>query len=138
MMINRLELIEKLKAKIKEREERAAKDLERARFSAGQAREAYVELFRPHWAAFADRIRYRNRRGEPITAEDVPAELRHRDGWSGSTVVLFKPTEVKQSDHQPRVQNLQALLLILESTVDEVISTSALERMGAPVRELFR
>jgi hypothetical protein len=133
MMIKRLELIEKLQIKIVERIERSADRRDQAVHDARLAQEEYVRQTSDAWSAFATTIRRRVRNGQPVTLADVPDKLCTRGGRS---VELFTPA--RQSDHQPNVSHLRSLLLVLESTADELISTSALERMGAPVRELFR
>lgn len=138
MMIKRLELIEKLKAKIQERTERAADNRDQAVRDANLAEVEYVRMTSEAWSAFATVIRRRVRNGQPVTSVDVPDRLRTRSGWGETAVELFKPTKVRQSDHAAHNDGLRSLLLVLESSPDELISTSALERLGAPVRELFR
>lgn len=137
MMITRVELIEKIKSKIKEREERSVADLERAKFNARQGQDEYIQRTSEAWSAFATTIRRRVRNGQPITGEDVPDALTTR-GWDGKALALFKPAVIKERDYRPQIEGFRSLLLVLESSPDELISTSALERLGAPVRELFR
>lgn len=138
MMIKRTELIEKIRAKIQEREVGAVKRHQAAEKEADRAERQYVEDTREAWSKFADRIRLRVRQGLPVTASDVPEKLRSRSGWGETHIVLFKPGQVKASDYQPRTEGFQSLLLVLESSPDELVSTNALERMGAPVKELFQ
>jgi hypothetical protein len=138
MMINRVELIEKIKAKIKEREERSVANLERAKFDARQAQDEYVQQTSEAWSKFATTVRRRVRQGQPITAVDVPEALTTRGGWEGKSLALFKRSVIKERDYAPQIEGFRSLLLVLESSPDELISTSALERLGAPVRELFR
>lgn len=137
MMINRLELIEKLKAKIQDREKHAVDSFHQANHKANVDQANYVTETAEAWSAFATTIRRRVRQNQPVTMEDVPAELKTRN-YGDYTIRVFKPSEVKQSAHQPRVEALRSLLLVLESSPDRLISTSALERLGSPVRELFR
>jgi hypothetical protein len=138
MMIKRLELIEKIRTKIAERTERAANNRDRAVHDATLAEAEYVQQTSEAWSKFATVIRRRVRNGQPVTSGDVPDRLRTRSGWGETGVELFKSAKVKQSDYQPNVAHLQSMLLVLESSPDELISTSSLERLGAPVKELFR
>lgn len=138
MMIRRTELIEKIRAKIQEREASAVERRKAAEQEADSAGDQYVADTREAWSKFADRIRLRVRQGLPVTASDVPEKLRSRSGWGETHIMLFKPGQVKASDYQPRTEGFRSLLLVLESSPDELVSTSALERMGAPVKELFR
>jgi hypothetical protein len=45
---------------------------------------------------------------------------------------------VRESDYLPRTEPLLRLIAVLESSPDELISTSALDRIGAPLKELMR
>src|SRR5687768_15570919 len=121
MMINRLELIEKIKTKMAERTERAANDRDRAVHDASLTEAEYVRLTSEAWSAFATVIRRRVRNGQPVTSADVPDRLRTRSGWGETGVELFKPSKVKQSDYTPRVEGFRSLLLVLESSPDELI-----------------
>lgn len=137
MMINRLELIDKLKAKIQERKARSVTDLDRARHKSNVDQANYVAETAEAWSAFATTIRRRVRQNLPITAADVPERLRGSN-YGEPAVKLFKPAVVNPNQYLPHVEGFRSLLLVLESSPDELISTSALERLGAPVRELFR
>lgn len=137
MMINRLELIEKIKQKIQEREQRAISNLERAHLKADEQLNSYVSDHQGDWNLFANRIRARLRKGQPVTMADVPQALR-ANRYGDNYVRVFEPVKVDPRDHTPRVEDFRSLLLVLESSPDELVSTSALERMGAPVKDLFR
>lgn len=137
MRINRQELITKVQVMISEREARQAERLAEAYTAAGEAETNYVKDHSGHWSKFADRIRLRLRQGQAITADDVPEPLRDGRGWHES-VRLFKPSTVRESDFVPRTEVLTRLLMVLESSPDEFVSTSALDRIGAPLKELMR
>jgi len=137
MMINRLELITKLQRMVVEREEAALVRKAEAYRKAHDAATAYVMDHGNEWGRFADRIRLRVRQGTAITIEDVPEGLRQSKGW-GRSVTLFEPTTVRESEYLPRTEPLTRLLAVLETSPDEFISTSALDRIGAPMRELMR
>lgn len=137
MRINRLELIGKIQRMVVEREEAALKRKQAAYTKVGSAETDYVKKYTADWGKFADRIRLRLRQGAAITIEDVPESLQVSSGW-GARVHLFHPTTVKESDYVPRTEPLTRLLAVLESCPDEFISTSALDRIGAPLKELMR
>jgi hypothetical protein len=138
MMIKRVELIEKIRAKIEEREVRATNAYAQAVIKADQAEAEYVADTSADWAEFATAVRRRIRRGQAITLHAVPEKLRTNNRWGESSVAVFSRPEVKESSYQAHVEGFQSLLLVLEASPDELVSTSALERMGAPVKELFR
>lgn len=138
MKVNRLELIQKLKTMVAERETSAAARKAQAYTQAGGAETKYVRDHAGDWGKFADRIRLRLRQGAAITVEDVPERLRTGgNGWNAS-VKLFKATVVRDSEFVPRTEPLTRLIAVLESSPDEFISTSALDRIGAPLKELMR
>lgn len=137
MKVNRLELIAKIQAMITERETAAEARKAEAYTKAGNAETEYVRDHAGDWGKFADTIRLRNRRGQAITIEDVPEGLRSGSGRYAD-VRVFRPTTVRESEFVPRTEPLTRLLAVLESSPDEFISTSALDRIGAPLRELLR
>ncbi len=137
MRVNRLELIAKLRGMVAEREASAeARKAEALDKAAGSERE-YVKEHAGDWAAFATRIRARLRQDRAITLQDVPEGLR-KGSRSWPEVRVFSPTTVKESDYLPRTEPLTRLIAVLESSPDELISTSALDRIGAPLKELMR
>ena len=100
-------------------------------------REEYERKLREAWEIFSDQVNRLTAAREPITFDDVPAELRSfRDGlkfWQEprSTVV----TDIESTLEYRR---LDALRRMLEATEDEVISTYALERAGFRLENLMR
>lgn len=137
MKVNRLELITRLREMIAEKEASAAARLAEATEKNERAEGAYVEAHLDEWTAFADAIRKRVRQGSAVTIEDVPRGLRSGSGQYAH-VEVFRPGRVNASDHLPRTEHLSRLLAVLESCPDEYVSTSALDRIGAPLRELMR
>lgn len=135
MKINRLELIEKLKAMIAQREEDAAKALLHIREKNAAKEAAYVEETATAWSQFATTIRNRVRMGRPITFQDVPKDLQ--DGYR-ERINLFRRPVIREADYTPRTDHLTNFLAVLESCPDEFISSTALDRIGAPLRELMR
>lgn len=138
MMIKRVELIEKIRAKIEDREIRAVNAYAQAVIKADHAEAEYAADTKEAWEKFAITLRYRLRRDQAITLDAVPEKLRTNNRWGEPSVAVFSRPEVKESSYQAHVEGFQSLLLVLESSPDELVSTSALERMGAPVKELFR
>jgi hypothetical protein len=135
--INRLELIEKIRAMIAERESKALERKIKAYDEAGSAETNYVKDHAGDWGKFADTIRRRNRNGQAITVKDVPEGLRSNRGFGGN-VDFFQPVKVKDSDYVAYTGTLTNLLAVLETSPDEFVSTSALDRIGAPLRELMK
>jgi hypothetical protein len=135
--INRLELIEKLKAMVAEREATAERRKAEAYTKAGEVETEYVQKHIGDWGKFADTIRLCNRRGQAITINDVPQGLRFGSGRYAD-VRLFQPVVVRESEFTARTEPLTRLIAVLESSPDEFISTSALDRIGAPLKELMR
>lgn len=136
MRINRLELIEKIRAMVAEREVSAAERLFKAYDKVAQDESTYVAEYGADWSKFADRIRLRVRKEQAITEADIPEGLRSLGGWT--EIKIFKPGTVRESDFVPRTEPLTRLIAVLESSPDEFISTSALDRIGAPLKELMR
>lgn len=137
MKVNRLELIGRLREMIAEKEASAAARKAEAIDKNERAESEYIEAHTEEWSAFADAIRKRLRQGHAVTIEDVPRGLRSGSGQYAH-VEVFRPGRVNASDHLPRVDHLVRLLAVLESSPDEYVSTSALDRIGAPLRELMR
>ena len=137
MRINRLELIEKIRVMINQREAEANARKVKAVDEAGRAEGEYVAEHSAEWTQFANRIRAQVRKSLPITLDDVPEGLRSGRGWHGE-VRLFRPSTVRESDYVARTEPLTRLIAVLEASPDEFISTSALDRIGAPLRELMK
>lgn len=138
MKVNRLELIDKLRTMVAQREVATKERKEKALDEASGAERRYVDQHAGDWGKFATTVRMRLRQGRAITAADVPEGLRSGgSGWHAS-VQLFRATVVKDSDYLPRTEPLTRLIAVLESSPDEFISTSALDRIGAPLKELMR
>jgi hypothetical protein len=136
MRINRQELIEKLRSMVAEREQSAEARLAGAYDKAAQEESQYVVEHAADWAAFANKIRARNRKEQPVTMDDVPEGLRGRGSWP--SLQLFNPRVVKDSEYLPRTEALTRLIAVLESSPDEFISTSALDRIGVPLRDMIK
>lgn len=137
MRVNRLELIGKISRFVADMETHQIARKSQAYTKAAQAETDYVLEQAENWRKFADTIRLRLRRGQAITIEDVPGDLRQATGW-GRSVKLFEPVTVKQSDYVPATNRLVRLVAVLETSSDEEISTTSLDRMGVNLRELFR
>ena len=137
MKINRLELIAKLREMIADKEVSAAARKAEAIDKNERAGSEYIEAHAEEWSAFADAIRKRLRQGHAVTIEDAPRGLRSGSGQYAH-IEVFRPGRVNGSDFIPRVDHLVRLLAVLESCPDEWVSSSALDRIGAPLRELMR
>ena len=133
--VNRLELIEKIRVMIQEREDRAETRRLDAIARALTAEADYLALYTEDWKLFADRIRRRLRQGEAPRTEDIPEGLRN--GWKDGAVVFRKPV-VRASDYAPKVEAHHRLIAVLEASPDEFVTTTTLDRIGAPLRELMK
>lgn len=136
MRINRLELIEKLRRMVAEREQSAAAQLAKAYDDVAQDESRYVAEHAADWAAFANKIRAKNRKEQPVTLDDVPEGLRAKSGWQ--EVRVFRPSTVNESSYLPQTEALTRLITVLESSPDEFVSTSALDRIGVPLRDMIK
>jgi hypothetical protein len=134
--INRLELIEKLRRMVAEREQSAAARLSEAYDDVARIESEYVAEHAADWAAFANKIRAKNRKEQPVTLDDVPEGLRAKSGWQ--EVRVFRPSIVNESSYLPRTEALTRLIAVLESSPDEFVSTSALDRIGVPLRDMIK
>lgn len=140
MKINRLDLIAKLNEIITAREGRAdqayREAVERREDEAG----VYFTEHAVAWRQLADRIRVRNRQGRPITKDDVPESIL--DTWGRRDtpkISVFAPgNPVLRKDYDPRTVHLRTLLAVLESSPDEFVTDSSLDRLGSPLREVLR
>lgn len=137
MKVNRLELIARIQVLISQRTLAAKERHEQALDKASGSERRYLDEHAGDWGTFATKIRARLRQGRAITIEDVPEGIR---GGSRSwpEVRVFTPTVVKDSDYRANTEALSNLLAVLESSPDELISTSALAQIGAPLKELLR
>ena len=137
MKVNRLELIARIQTLISQRTLAAKERHEQALDEASGSERRYLDEHAGDWAKFATIIRTRLRQGRAITIQDVPESLR---GGSRSwpEVRVFSPTVVKESAYRANTEALSNLLAVLESSPDELISTSALAQIGAPLKELLR
>jgi hypothetical protein len=134
MKVNRLELIEKVRGMIEARETEMAARRARDEEAAEKAQVTYMEEHGADWNQFNRNVSRRVRRGEPVTPEDIPDGLR----YGRNMVEVFRPVTIRESNYVANVGYLRRLAAILESSPDEFVSTSALDRIGAPIKELMR
>lgn len=132
MKIDRLEMIDKINAMIKNREEAASGRRAMALIEGEQQEKNYVAEHAEGWALFVRNIQKKMKSGRAVTVEDIPADLKSGYG----NINVFRPNAFRESDYVPRVGHLKNLLTILESSPDEFVTTNALVRMGAPLRDL--
>jgi hypothetical protein len=132
----RIDLIGRVKAEIERREQAAADHNTDALAKHEQRRREFLEKTAPAWTALADRIRLRVRKGQPITTDDFPQELR-ADGYV-RRVCLVTWDDQPPGERVAEVAELTALLNVLEAATDDEVSTAALERMGFHTSRLFR
>ncbi len=133
MKVNRLELIDRIRTIIDQRKAAQAERLAADTRKAEQAEAEYVKKYVAAWGKFADTIRLRNRQGRAITHDDVPESLR---GYNSP--LLFKAGIIRQSDYVAQVDHPENLIAVLESSPDEMISTSTLAQRGIPLKDLIR
>lgn len=136
MKINRLQMIATIERMVIEREEKALAQKMEALQKAATAESDYVHQHAGDWSKLADNIRRRNRLGQPIALADVPEGIQARHGWD--QIRVFKPIVVNDSEYVPDTRHLTNILAVLQACPDETISTSDLERLGAPLKALMR
>lgn len=139
MKFVRTDLIEQVKAEIHRRGMEAAQRTADARDEYAANLAGYLERTSAGWSKLADTIRRRVRTGQPMTAEDVPAELGGgRNNWARQGGYIAVWDDKGPARYAPDVAGLKTLLTLLESSPSEQLSTTELENMGFKMRELFR
>lgn len=100
-------------------------------------REDHERRFREAWELFSDQIHRRTAAHQPITIDDVPADLRvARDMlcfWRESTRSCVDDVTATREYRQ-----LDSLRRLLEAIEDEIISTYGLEKAGYRLEHLMR
>lgn len=134
MRFERAVLIKRVKDEIAERERAVAEvnQREAEKFAAGA--DEHVAATSEAWRLFANRIRSRVRTGTPVTYGDVPDEIKGPRGW----VDQLRFYEEGPTEREANVAGLKATLAALEACEDEVITTTALGRIGIKAGDLFR
>lgn len=122
MRANRLELIEKLKARAAELEKNADAEYAEALAKEDERARAYVKETQELWLDLAARIYTRTEVREPVLEEDIPVELRRMSRFG------YRPAEVRR--RPPATAELRRLIGLLETSPDETVSLASLERAG--------
>lgn len=135
MKFTRTDLIDRVKAEIARREQAAVDRNAKANAAREERFRQYMDRTSAAWSTFATKIRTRIRRNEPITAQDIPVELR--GGWIDSGRVDVW-TDRGAGEITPDVDALHNLLHLLEAATDDEVTTNSLERMGFRTAQLFR
>lgn len=137
MKFERVDLIKRLRAEIERRDQLAAERRAEQLVSRDQELTRHVEGYAEHWNAFANTIKRRIRRGEPITREDVPENLVARSGYRSRGELPYWERG-KLSADLPNHDQFSALIAVLEASTDEYVTSSAIEAMGIKLNGLFR
>lgn len=98
------------------------------------ARAQWCERYLPEWQVAAKRISARVRKGEPVTAEDLP---RGNDRWD-SRARLYDPIAIPNKADYRAPSDLINLMAILETIEGSVVTTNALRQLGVTPQALGR
>lgn len=134
MMFNRMELIDRLRSMVKEREDQAAEKKEQKLQEVADEARQYVLSTAEEWKVFVRVIQAQLRKNNPITPADIPPGLRDR--YNG--IRLFEKKRVDESSFIPRTTHLNTMITVLEASTDEFISDAALSRLGVPLKDLVK
>lgn len=134
MKFQRIDLIDRVKARIVAEEQRASDATAKDRAEFEQKRQDYLDSTAAGWTRLADVIRRRVRENRPISAADIPHSLANPN-WSGR-VKTFDATEPEA--REPRTGELRQILAVLEACTDDEVTTTALERIGIKTNSIFR
>jgi hypothetical protein len=130
----RTDLINRLETEIQRRLDQAADRHAKSTAAFEERRAAYLDRTAEPWREFMNTIRRQLRAGEPITSDDIPNALK--GSYTGGHVAVFNDTRPDQAE--AHVAPLHTLMELLRATSDDEISTTALERMGLRLTDLFR
>lgn len=134
MKISRGQLITLINVELASLATRRERSDESTRESYRRAAETYVGSYAEEWYEFAQTIRERIAQRLPITKAEIPTRLREY----GDRLNLFGqsvPTPMRPFE---REDELRSLLKMLETVVDDEISTHALEKMGFRMGRLLK
>lgn len=133
MKFNRKELIQRIRDEMTRRETATGQRNYKAKKEYDENLARYLEQTTNAWNTFANTIKRRIRAGQPVTAEDIPAELKVNvyrgqiNVWDG-----------KHTDFIANTESLIILLSLLEATNTDEITATSLERMGFRMTSLFK
>lgn len=131
MKINRLKLIDLVKVEIARRVELTDKENAQRAEKWARELEEYEAQTTDAWKEFGNTIIRAVRRGEVLSVESVPPILR-KTKWNTGVELRFA-SDTPPLPISPNVRHLNALLSLLESSDDDVVSTYSLEKSGFPL-----
>jgi hypothetical protein len=131
MIYTRAKLIEMIEQRIMAANDKAEANYKKFIEQYEADRKAWVEKYGNEWREFCGRVVSTLDHGEPIETNLKPKTWK--DGWASVPFYSNSKPEFRPAD----TSNLKRMLQIIQDVEDEKISTSALERMGVKVRELY-
>jgi hypothetical protein len=126
--ISRLKLIELIDVEVTRRERLADEELTRATARQSDERERYRVATQVAWRTFAQRIIERVNADEAVTSADVPRALTDGGRRTYGISLYHDIDEPRRAN--PRTADLRRLRELLQASLDEEISTYALEKQG--------
>lgn len=136
MKFGRQKLIDLLKIEV----DRVQRDhqfaLREAENKAETARNDYVIKTTDAWFTLADNICATVKRGEPVTADVIPRELRDRFTKS---IKFYEERYSVPSEraYLERMRDLRALIDVLEVSDDDTVSLYSLQKSGFPLGKIM-
>jgi hypothetical protein len=92
------------------------------------SRDAWLEDYAGDFGIFADRIHRRIRNGEPVTIEDIPAQIKGRSNTD--LTFYFPPVKGRPLAEERRIDALQQLRNALTASTEDTVSPTAIKQLG--------
>jgi hypothetical protein len=128
MMVGRARLIKVVRDEITRRENAVVARNERAQAQCRQAEQEYVDRTAMAWEELASMILTVNNMRRALTPEDIPQALLGDRRGVVHSIPLFTPR--RTDTDVANVAQLRLLVEVLETSDDEYVSTSSLQKEG--------
>ena len=131
MKFSRTEMITRAQAEIERRKAAHAVAVAEAESRCDQARADWARDHLPAYNEFANTIKRKARKGQPIVKDDIPRTITNRYGDSLNVFNQPRPDQAK-----PNVEGLERLISLLNAVTDDEITSTGLVSLG--YRDLSR
>ena len=126
MKFQKTDLIARIDAILKVQEAEAEARRRDVETKEAEARDAWITEHRDDFLYFAKNIQYLSKKGEPITIEAAPKEIR--DKWGGQ--IKFFNTSSRWSADDTQNKSLQKLRNALLASQEDTVSPTAIKQLG--------